>query len=74
MSKPMDMPAAEAARLVRREMPELGRDGRPTGRRIERAVLAVDVFAVAVREGQITVVTTDGQKLFGELPAGKAAK
>lgn len=74
MSKPMDMPAAAAARLVRREVPELGRDGKPTGKMVECPVSAVDVFAVAVREGQVTVVTTDGQKLFGELPAGKAEK
>lgn len=58
MSRPMEMPAAEAAKLVRR-------DG--------KAVSAADVFAVAVREQQVTVVTTDGRKLIGELPPKKAA-
>lgn len=74
MNKPMDLPAAEAARLVRRELPELGKDGKPTGKMQDKPVTAAEVFAVAVRGAVVTVVTTDGRKLVGELPARKDAK
>lgn len=74
MKNPMDLPAAEAAKLVRREVPEVGKDGKPTGKMVDKAVAAAEVFAVAVRGDVVTVVTTDGRKLVGELPARKDAK
>lgn len=74
MSKPMDLPAAEAAKLVKRGVPELGKDGKPTGKMLEKAVSAAEVFAVAVRDDAVTVVTVDGRKLHGTVPATKADK
>ncbi|MFN3987587.1 MAG: hypothetical protein ACK4KV_19020 [Rhodocyclaceae bacterium] len=71
---PMDLPAADAAKLVRREVPEVGKDGKPTGKLADKAVAPDEVFAVAVRDQLVTVVTTDGRKLSGTLPAAKAEK
>lgn len=73
MNNPMDLPEAEAARLVRRLVPALDKDGKPTGEMAERPVKAAEVFAVTVRDEIVTVVTIDGQKLVGALPQKKGA-
>lgn len=64
--------AAEAAKLVAREVPATDKDGKPTGEKKKVPVKADEVLASKVRGDQVTVVTTDGQKLFGTLPAKKA--
>jgi len=57
---------ADAAKLVKREVPVLDKQGKPTGKTTKVAVEADEVFAYAVREdGTVVVVTVDGQKLFG---------
>ena len=71
---PMDLPADEAAKLVKRLAPELGADGKPTGKDIEVEISADEVFANRIRGDVITVVTTAGEKLTGKAPKGKAAK
>ena len=68
----MDLPAAQAARLVKRTAPELDKDGKPTGKEVEIAVKPAEVLACAVRGTTVTVVTIDGQKLTGEAPPAKA--
>lgn len=71
---PMDLPAAEAAKLVKRLVPELDKDGKPTGKDVEVALKPAEVFANRVRGDVLTVVTTDGQKLTGRVPPAKAEK
>ena len=56
---PMDLPAEQAAKLVKRLAPEIGAD---------------EVFANRVRGDVITVVTTLGEKLTGKAPASKGGK
>lgn len=73
MENPMDLKPAEAARLVKRQVPEKDKEGKPTGKRVDAPIEADEVFACRVREGAVTVVTTSGEKLTGTLPA-KAAK
>lgn len=70
---PMDLPAEQAAKLVKRLVPEIGKDGKPTGETVEKEVGVDEVFANRVRGDEITVVTTDGQKLVGKAPT-KSAK
>jgi hypothetical protein len=71
---PMDLPAEQAAKLVKRIAPELDKEGKPTGKDIEVEVKADEVFANRVRGDVLTVVTTDGQKLTGRVPKAKAEK
>jgi hypothetical protein len=71
---PMDLPAEQAAKLVKRMAPEFGADGKPAGKDIEVEIGADEVFANRVRGDVITVVTTAGEKLTGKAPAGKAGK
>lgn len=71
---PMDLPAEQAAKLVKRLAPEIGTDGKPTGRDIEVEIGADEVFANRVRGDVLTVVTPSGEKLTGKAPAGKAGK
>lgn len=73
MEHQMDLPPAEAARLVSREVPEL-KDGKLTGQRVQKAVAADEVLACRLRGNVLVVVTTDGQKLTGEVPAGTLKK
>lgn len=68
MENPMDMPAADAAKLVKRQAPELAEDGTPTGKLVDAAVQADEVFAVRVRDASVTVITTSGERLLGLLP------
>ena len=71
---PMDLPAEQAAKLVKRLAPEFGADGKPTGKDTEVEIGADEVFANRVRGDVITVVTTSGEKLVGRAPKGKAEK
>lgn len=73
MGHRMDMPAAQAAKLVKRTVVET-KDGEPVEKQV--AVKPEEVLAVRVCEAssQVIVVTNDGQKLFGELPAKKGGK
>lgn len=68
MENPMDMPAADAAKLVKRQTPELAEDGTPTGKLVDAAVQPDEVFAVRVRDTGVTVITTRGERLQGTLP------
>lgn len=63
----VELTAAEAAKRVFRTVPALGKDGKPTGETRQAEVGAGEVFDFAVRDGRVTVVTTDGQKLVGAL-------
>lgn len=71
---PMDLPAEQAAKLVKRLAPEFGADGKPTGKDAEVEIGADEVFASRVRGDVITVVTTSGEKLTGKAPASKGGK
>lgn len=74
MNNPMDLKPAEAAKLVGRDVPVLDKDGKPTGKLERRPIKAEEVFACRVADdGAVTVVTTSGEKLTGNLPA-KAEK
>lgn len=67
---PKALTRADAAKLVKRDVPVLGKDGKPTGKTEKVEVAAREVFAFAVREeGTVVVVTIDGQKLFGSVKA-----
>lgn len=68
MENPMDLPAAEAAKLVHRDVPELDEAGTPTGKLARGAVKPDEVFAVRVRDTGVTVITTSGERLTGLLP------
>ena len=55
-----------AAKLVKREVPALNKDGKPTGKMQKVAIEAGAVLDYAERaDGTVVVVTIDGQKLFG---------
>ena len=71
---PMDLPAEQAAKLVKRLAPEFGADGKPTGKDTEVEIGADEVFANRVRGDVITVVTTSGEKLTGKAPTSKGGK
>lgn len=64
---------AQAAKLVKRQVPEIGKDGKPTGELVDQAIRPDEVLAFVVRDDEVTVVTIAGEKLTGVLPA-KAAK
>lgn len=58
----------DAAALVKREVPVLDEDRKPTGKMKKVEVGADEVLDFAVREdGTVVVVTVDGQKLFGKV-------
>lgn len=65
-----EMTAAEAAKLVFRELPAIGKDGRPNGETKREPVKAGEVLAFRDHGDHVVVVTKDGQKLIGD----KAAK
>lgn len=73
MENPMDLEPAAAAKLVGREVPVLDKDGKPTGKTERKAIGASEVFACRVRDTDVTVITTSGEKLTGKVPA-KAEK
>ena len=75
--------AADVAKLVKREVvevvidpktkqPKLDEHKRPVTRTVEVEVKADEVLDFVVRGDVVTVVTTDGQKLTGTVPAAKA--
>ncbi len=69
MAEPQDskpLTNADVAKLVKREVPVLDKDDKPTGKTKLVAIEADEVFAFKQREdGTIVVVTVDGKKLFG---------
>ncbi|TXT23891.1 MAG: hypothetical protein FD134_1860 [Gallionellaceae bacterium] len=61
---------ADAAKLVKREVPIVGDNGKPTGKMRKVEVGADEVLDFAVRDdGAVVVVTVDGKKLFGSVKA-----
>ena len=75
--------AADAAKCVRRSVvkvvidpktkqAKLDEDKRPVTETVEVEVTADEVLDFVVRGSAVTVVTTDGQKLTGAVPAAKA--
>ena len=58
--------AAVAAKHVRRRVPIL-KSRKPTGETRLVAVRADEVFAHSLRDGLVTVVTIDGQKLTADV-------
>ncbi|ATE60161.1 hypothetical protein [Thauera sinica] len=68
MDHPMDLPAAAAAKHVKRVQPEIGEDGKLTGKELQIAVSVNEVFASRLRDDVLTVITTDGQRLVAVLP------
>lgn len=71
MNNPMDLEPAAAARLVKREVPATDKEGKPTGKMQRVPIEAGEVFAVRVRDGDVTVITTAGERLTGTLPPAK---
>jgi len=63
----VSLTAAEAAKAVKRQVPVTAKDGGPTGETKAAAVSPDEVLSWSVRGNAVTVVTTDGQKLVGEL-------
>lgn len=61
-----EMTAADAAKLVSREVPVLNKDGKPSGETKQAAVKASEVLSFRDYGDTVVVVTTDGQKLTGE--------
>lgn len=59
------MTAADAAKLVTREVQEIGKDGKPTGATKRVPVKADEVLAFADKGDHVVVVTKDGRKLRG---------
>ena len=75
MPAPQDSPAAtpslsaaQAAKLVSREVAELGADGKPTGKTKSIPIKADEVFSHKDYGDHVVVVTVDGQKFVGEKP------
>lgn len=66
-AKAEELTAAQVAKLVKRESPVFGDDGKPTGKTKTVSVDPGEVLSWAVRGKTVTVVTRDGQKLSGEL-------
>lgn len=62
--------AADAAKLVFREVPILNKEGKPTGETKQVAVKASEVLSFRDYGDYVVVVTMGGQKLRGD----KAAK
>jgi hypothetical protein len=65
-----EMTAADAANLVVRGIPVIGKDRKPTGEVKRAPVKASEVLSFRDCGDSVVVVTTDGQKLTGD----KAAK
>lgn len=72
MAEPKDteLTAAQAAKLVFRDVPKMGEDGKPTGETKKAAIKADEVLSFRDYGTHVVVVTVDGQKFTGE----KAAK
>ncbi|WP_341893877.1 hypothetical protein [Ferrovibrio terrae] len=63
--------AAEAAKLVHRLVPQLGKDGKPTGEMDKAPVTEAEVLSFREDGNAVIVVTIAGEKLFGELKGEK---
>lgn len=63
----LELTAAEAAKAVKREVPALDKEGKPTGETKLVSLKVEEVHAWALRGQRVIVVTTDGQKLEGSL-------
>lgn len=63
--QPKEMTAAQAAKFVKRPVPEL-KDGKPTGKMRQLAVKTEEVLSFREYDSHVVVVTTDGQKLQGD--------
>lgn len=61
-----ELTAVQAAKLVKREVPALDKDGKPTGKMKAVAVKTEEVFSFREYDDHVVVVTTDGQKLRGD--------
>ncbi|HYE35499.1 hypothetical protein [Methylocaldum sp.] len=72
--KPVELTKAQAAALVFREVPELGDDGKPTGKVAQKRVTADEVFAFSDYGTHVVVVTVDGRKLRGDKPKPALSK
>ncbi|WP_102799000.1 hypothetical protein [Bowmanella denitrificans] len=81
----MALTKADVAKLVKRTVyvPKLGKDKQPMLHQVTKVPLTEpkqvdvqeeEVLDWIVRGGEITVVTTDGRKLLGEVPADIAKK
>lgn len=66
-----ELTAADAAKLVFREVPKLDKDGKPTGKVENISIGADEVLAFRDYVDHVVVVTVDGQKFTGEKKAGK---
>lgn len=63
---PKGLTAAQAAKLVFRDVPVAGKDGKPTGETAKKAIKADEVLAFRDYGTHVVVVTVDGQKFTGE--------
>ena len=63
------MTAAQAAKLVFRDVPAKDKDGKPTGEVAKKSIKADEVLAFKDYGTHVVVVTVDGQKFTGEKAA-----
>lgn len=61
-----ELTAVQAAKLVKREVPALDKDGKPTEKMKAVAVKTEEVFSFREYDDHVVVVTTDGQKFRGD--------
>ncbi len=61
-----ELTAAEAAKLVFREVPKLDGEGKPTGKIEKKPIAADELLAWKDYGDHVVVVTKDGQKFAGE--------
>ncbi|MCU7934119.1 MAG: hypothetical protein KZQ99_04470 [Candidatus Thiodiazotropha sp. (ex Dulcina madagascariensis)] len=59
------MTAAQAAKLVKREVPEI-KGGKPTGKTRQAPIKTDEVLAFREYDDHVVVVTHDGRKLRGD--------
>jgi hypothetical protein len=62
---PKAMTLADAAKLVRRKVPVLGDDKKPTGEFKEKALAEGEALSFREYDDKVVVVTTSGEKLEG---------
>jgi DNA-binding LytR/AlgR family response regulator len=63
--QPKELTAAQAAKLVKREVPVMEK-GKPTGKMRQVAISVDKVLTFKDYSTYVVVVTTDGQKLRGD--------
>lgn len=69
-SNTQELTAADAAKLVFREVPKFDKEGNPAGT-TQKSIGADEVFAWKDYGDHVVVVTVDGQKFSGEKKAAK---